>query len=495
MVGAVDAIGLHARLRPHAVAAEDLTRGQSWTYAALNRAVGQWAAALTAQGIRTGDRVAALAKNDVWLPILHHACARLGALYVPLNWRLSAAEIARVLDDCRPALLVGDGVLATLAPAHGGLTLATLAAQADSLAPLPEAPFDRARPSLILYTSGTSGRPKGVLLSEKNIDQTAINFSVLGEVTQRSSFLCDAPMFHIIGLITSLRPALLQGGRLLVSDGFSPARTLARLSDPALGITHYFCVPQMAALLRAEPTFDPDRLRHLAAIFTGGAPHPAPAIHAWLEVGIPIVDGFGMSEAGTVFGMPLDRAIIAGRAGSAGIAMPGVQTRIVGADGDDCAVGEAGELLLKGDNITAGYWQRPDETAQAFTDEGWFRTGDIVRADAEGFHWLVDRKKDMFISGGENIFPAEVEAAAIAHPDVAECAVVGLPDPRWGEVGHLSAVLKSGASLSAEALLAFLETRIARYKLPKTILFVSALPRNGAGKLMKAEIKRQLSDP
>ncbi|WP_395828961.1 AMP-binding protein [Elstera sp.] len=494
MVGAVDAIGLHARLRPDAIAAEDLTRGQSWTYAALNRAVGQWAAALTAQGIRAGDRVAALAKNDAWLPILHHACARLGALYVPLNWRLSATEITSLLEDCRPALLVGDGLLTTLAASHGGIPLAVLAAQADGLAPLAEEPFDRALPSLILYTSGTSGRPKGVLLSEKNIDQTAISFSVLGEVTQRSSFLCDAPMFHIIGLITSLRPALLRGGRLIVSDGFIPARTLARLSDPELGITHYFCVPQMAALLRAEPAFDPERLRHLVAIFTGGAPHPAPAIQAWLDVGIPIVDGFGMSEAGTVFGMPVDRDIIAGRAGAAGIAMPGLQTRIIGVSGDDCGPGEAGELLLKGENITAGYWQRPDETAHAFTDDGWFRTGDIARADAEGFHWLVDRKKDMFISGGENIFPAEVEAAAIAHPDIAECAVVGLPDARWGEVGHLSVVLKAGSKLSAEGLLAFLETRIARFKLPKTILFVPALPRNGAGKLIKAEIKRQLSE-
>jgi fatty-acyl-CoA synthase len=174
--------------------------------------------------------------------------------------------------------------------------------------------------------------------------------------------------------------------------------------------------------------------------------------------------------------------------------MPGLQTRIIGASGDDCGPGEAGELLLKGENITAGYWQRPDETAHAFTDDGWFRTGDIACADAEGFHWLVDRKKDMFISGGENIFPAEVEAAAIAHPDIAECAVVGLPDARWGEVGHLSVVLKAGSKLSAEGLLAFLETRIARFKLPKTILFVPALPRNGAGKLIKAEIKRQLSE-
>lgn len=494
MVAAVDAIGLHARLRPQALAVEDLTRGQSWSYAALNHAVGQWASALAARGIGAGDRVAALAKNDAWLLILHYACARLGALYVPLNWRLSGVEITNLLEDCRPALLVGDGLLASLGAVPASLPLTTLAAEADALPPRLEDAFDRTQPSLILYTSGTSGRPKGVLLSEKNIEQTAVNFSVLGEVTHHSRFLCDAPMFHVIGLITSLRPALLRGGGLLISDGFMPARTLARLSDPVLRISHYFCVPQMAALLRAEAGFDPDRLRHLTAIFTGGAPHPAPAIQAWLDVGIPIVDGFGMSEAGTVFGMPLDRQIIAGRAGSAGIAMPGVLTRLVTDDGATCGPGQVGELLLKGETITAGYWQRPDETAKAFTPEGWFRTGDLARADAQGFHWLVDRKKDMFISGGENIFPVEIEAAAIAHPEIAECAVVGLPDARWGEVGHLSVVLKAGATLSAEALLAFLETRIARYKLPKTIRFVPALPRNGAGKLLKAEIKRHLLD-
>lgn len=493
MAGAIDHAGLHARLHPDKIAAVDLTHDQSWTYRAFDQAIGQYQAGLAAAGVTPGDRVAVLARNDARLILLHLACARLGALYVPLNWRLAAAEIAALLQDCAPRLLIGDGLLETAGLADQAVRLESFAAVADRLTPAAAQPFDTDRPSLILYTSGTSGSPKGVLLSEGNLAQTALNFSILGSVTGASVFLCDAPMFHIIGLVTSIRASLLQGARVLISDGFQPPRTLARLADPALGVSHYFCVPQMAAALRAEPEFDPERLQHLTAIFTGGAPHPAPAILAWLADGIAIVDGFGMSEAGTVFGMPIDRALIAARAGSAGVAMPGVAARIVDPAGNPCPPGVAGELQLRGANITQGYWNRPAETAAAFTADGWFRTGDIARTDAEGFHWLVDRQKDMFISGGENVYPAEIEAAAIAHADIAECAAIGVPDARWGEVGHLLIVLHPGRSLTPETLLAFLETRLARYKLPKTISIVDNLPRNGAGKLVKGELRRRFA--
>ena len=349
---------------------------------------------------------------------------------------------------------------------------------------------DAEQPSLILYTSGTSGKPKGALLSERNIEQTAINFSLLGRVSHESVFLCDAPMFHVLGLITNIRPALMQGGSIVISDGFIPARTLDRLSDPQLGISHYFCVPQMAAALRAEQGFVPDRLRHLTAIFTGGAPHPAANIRAWLKDGIAVVDGFGMSEAGTVFGMPLDPQLIAAHAGSAGVPGPGIRSRIVDSRGRDCPIGEPGELLLKGENITSGYWRKPEETAAAFTDDGWFRTGDVVRANADGYHWIVDRRKDLFISGGENIYPAEIEAALAGHPQVAECAVVGVSDQRWGEVGHLFVVAVAGSDPDTAELLGYIEARIARFKVPKYVSFIPELPRNGAGKVVKPELRR-----
>lgn len=487
MGGAVDHAGLHARLTPERLAARDLKSGRAFSWAELDRAAGRFAAAFAARRLKQGDRVALLARNRIACILVHLACARQGLIYVPLNWRLAAAEIAALIADAEPALLLGDESLE--AAGFRGLDLSDLEDESDELAPAPLAAIDRDRPSLILYTSGTSGRPKGALLSERNIEATAINFSLLGAVDRNSVFLVDAPMFHIIGLITSVRPVMMRGGCFLVSDGFSPPRTLERMADPALGITHYFCVPQMAAALRAEAAYDPARLRGLTAIFTGGAPHPESAIRAWLKDGIAIVDGYGMSEAGTVFGMPLDLGQIAAHAGSAGIATPGVQSRIVDAQGRACAAGETGELLLKGDAMTSGYWRRPEETRAAFTGDGWFRTGDLVRADPDGFHWIVDRAKDMFISGGENIYPAEIEAQLAGHPEIAECAVVGVPDERWGEVGHLFVVAAPGACPEPARLLAELEGRLARYKLPKHVSLIAALPRNGAGKVLKKDLK------
>jgi fatty-acyl-CoA synthase len=487
-----DYLALQAQLQPEANAAHDLTTQEHWTYAAFDRAASQYAAVLRSHGIVRGNRVAALAKNRAELILLHFGCARIGAIYVPLNWRLTAAEIANLVDDANPSLVVGDAALANAK--LDGVPLEELASAARGADPLPRESMDTDAPSLILYTSGTSGKPKGALLSERNIWQTAHNFSLLGRVTHDSAVLCDSPMFHVIGLITNIRPVLMRGGRFVVSDGFVAARTLERLGSPALGITHYFCVPQMAAMLRADPGFDANKLRGLTAIFTGGAPHAADAIRAWCQVGIPIVDGFGMSEAGTVSCMPTDIASIESHAGSAGIIPPDVQARICDEHGKECRVGQAGELFIKGANVTSGYWQRPEATQEAFDQDGWFRTGDIARFDEDGFLWLVDRKKDMFISGGENVYPAEIEGALAGYAKIAECAVIGVADERWGEVGHLVAVPRHGAEIDFADVIAYLELRLARYKIPKRLSILNELPRNGAGKLMKANLAAILRD-
>ena len=485
-----DYLALHARSQPEKRAAEDLTTGESWTYRAFDRAASQFAAVLRGLGLEAGDRVASLAKNRAELILLHFACARTGVIYVPLNWRLSAPEIAALIEDADPRLVVGDGALAQAR--LNGMSLDDLASAARKADPWLEQSTDHDAPSLILYTSGTSGRPKGVLLSERNIWQTALNFSVFGRVTHASAVLCDSPMFHVIGLITNTRPALMRGGRFLVSDGFSPGRTLQRLSDRSLGITHYFCVPQMAVSLRAEPAFDPDKLRGLTAIFSGGAPHATDSIRSWCRDGIPMADGFGMTEAGTVSCMPLDVRQIEARAGSAGLIPPELHVRILDDQGKTCAAGRAGELFIKGTNVTSGYWRRPEETRDAFDREGWFRTGDIARLDEDGFLWLVDRKKDMFISGGENVYPAEIEGALVAHPHLKECAVVGVADARWGEVGHLVWVPKANVVPDLAEVIAYLESRLARYKLPRHLTVMDALPRNGAGKLNKGSLRAML---
>jgi fatty-acyl-CoA synthase len=488
----VDYLALQAGLQPNRLAARDLTSGRAWSYRELDDDAWRFAYVLRAQGVAAGDRVALLAKNRVAQVLVHLACARLEAIFVPLNWRLSALELGVQLGDAEPALLIGDSYLASAE--LDGLSIDALEAMAAEADKMPPRPYDQQKTSLILYTSGTSGRPKGVMLSEANLWATAVNFSVLARVGPDSAVLCDAPMFHVIGLVGNVRPTLMVGGTILVSDGFNPARTLRRLTDPALAVTHYFCVPQMAASLRHDPAFNPAALRHLTGIFSGGAPHAPDAIRAWTRNGIPLANGYGMTEAaGTVCCMPVDLAEIETNIGASGLLPPNVQVRIVDDEENDVPSGISGEILVRGANVFPGYWRRPAETAAAFTADHWYRSGDIGFLDDAGYLSVIDRKKDMFISGGENIYPAEIEAALADFPYLAECAVIGVEDERWGEVGHLYAVAMPGGQITAAALIEFLEDRLARYKIPKHVTLIEALPRNGAGKLVKAVLRANVA--
>jgi len=484
-----DPVALHAATQPERIACVDLASGRRWTYSGFDEAIQRAVAVLEGgYGIKPEQRIATVACNSADLLILQQAAMRLGAIFVPVNWRLAAPEQRAILADCDPVLLLHDAALETALPEGCvAVKVTDFAAAVEAQAPTPRRPLPAAdQPSIILYTSGTSGRPKGVIITERNAFATAVNFGVLGQVGNSSAFLCDAPMFHVIGLITSLRPALLQGGTALISPVFEPGLTNRRLADPELGITHYFCVPQMARMLRADAAFAPARWTRLTAIFTGGAPNPAADILWWLEQGVRMVDGFGMTEAGTVLGMPVEVGQIKRKAGSAGLPAPSLSLRIVDDRGQDVAAGQAGEIWLSGPNVTPGYWNRPDETARAFTADGWFRTGDIARRDEDGFITLVDRRKDMFISGGENVYPAEVEMALLDHPDIAEAAVIGIADARWGEVGRAFVVLKGADRvIDPAALAAHCAARIARYKVPKEFLRVEALPRTASGKIQK----------
>ncbi len=487
----MDYVRFHAQLHGKKLAVHDLVSDRSWTYAQFDRFIAGASGYLASMGVGEGDRVACLSKNCADIIALHLACARLGALFVPLNWRLSEAEIAALIEDCEPRVIFGDELAEGLGV--GAEDISQLEQECMGASQRAGCVGSGDLPSLMLYTSGTTGLPKGVMLSENNLTETAINFSLLGEVDADSSFLCESPMFHIIGMVTSIRPAFLMGGTVVVSDRFIPEKTLDKLSDPDLKITHYFCVPQMAVALRAADNFDPDRLRGLKAIFTGGAPHPEAQIREWLNDDIPIVDGYGMSEAGTVFGMPLDRKLIDAKAGCVGIPTPRLQARLVDAAGNLVAPGEAGELQLKGPNITCGYWRREADFAATLTEDGWFHTGDILTQDADGFYKVTDRKKDMFISGGENVYPAEVEALLVKYPGIAELAIAGVPDDRWGEVGCLFYVPKAG-ELALADIEKFLDGKLARYKVPKRILAIKELPRNGVGKVLKHELRRMAAE-
>lgn len=499
----------HAREIPDKTACIDLGSGRRFTYAELDAWVDRCAAWLE-EVLRApaGERVATLARNSIDVLAIQFACARIGAIFQPLNWRLPGPELALLVDDARPALLVYDpefaGVLPALAPFETMARVAFDDGPGGFLALAAGAPARPVRatsgpedaPATLLYTSGTTGRPKGAMISERNARACAENFAAVGQVGPEAVFLCDAPMFHTVGLYAVCRTTLHVGATLLISPRFEAGVTLRRLSDPELGITHYFCVPQMAQMIRQEPEFTPAALRRLTALCTGGAPIPAAVIHRWVDDGVMIIDGYGMTEVGTVLGMPVgDLAVVREKAGSAGRPAPGVSVRLVAPDGRDVGEGEVGELWLKGENTAAGYWGRPDATAETFHD-GWLKTGDAARRDADGFYYLVDRWKDMFISGGENVYPAEVEAAILELTEVSEVAVIGAPDPRWGECGVAYVVPAPGAAITAEAVLAHCRARLAGFKRPRLVELASSLPRTGSGKIRKDLLKeRHLAGP
>lgn len=485
-----DIVGLHAQLTPDRQAAINLPSGQAFTFGQLDALIDDLAARLIGLGCEAGDRVAMIGRNSVATVALHFACLRGGLVFAPLNWRLTLHELRPLLDQAAPRLIIGEpeGPTGELCAALGAMPLhEVLAAPPAGLGAA--AIIDPDRVSLILFTSGTSGRPKGVALTERNLMQIALNFGLLSGVDSRSAFLCDAPMFHIIGIATNIWPVLRQGGRILISDGFDAARTLSRLGDPELGVSHYVGVPQMIEALRRVPGFDAARLRNLTALVSGGAPHAQPDVDAWLDDGVPLVLGFGMTEGGTVFGMPNDLARIRAKPGSVGVEAPSLQVRVVDAEGGDCPVGEIGELWLRGESVMRGYWRNPEATAAAFAPDGWFRTGDLARYDEDGFFWIVGRLKDMFISGGENVYPAEIELALSAYPGLRDYAVIGVPDPVWGEVGRLFVVLEDAADFEPDGVLTYLRGRLAAYKVPKQVSVIEALPRTPTGKVQTQALR------
>jgi fatty-acyl-CoA synthase len=436
--------------------------------------------------------VASVARNSVTLLILHLACVRAGAIYAPLNWRLTTPELTVLVRDAQPSLLFHDAEFQPPAfecPRILTADLESLVAATSTEVIMRRRPADAA--STLLYTSGTSGRPKGVMVTETNAFWSSTNFNLGNGVTARSTVLCDMPMFHTAGLFASVRSLLLAGGTVLISRGFDPEKTLARIADPDLKVTHYFSVPQMAQMLWQQQHFKPELLQHLAVYATGGAPNPKAQIERFVRAGIRMSDGFGMSETGSNFGMPVhDPKVLLEKAGSCGLPYISVEARIVNDAGEEATADEVGELWLRGPSVTPGYWNQPQLTETAFA-AGWFKTGDAASRDADGYYYLVDRRKDMYISGGENVYPAEVEAVLCELDAVAEAAVIGVPDPRWGEVGRAYIVVRTARSLDTAAVLDHCRSRLAKFKIPTTVVFTQDIPRTASGKIQKAALQER----
>ncbi len=488
----IDSVRTHATATPNRLAVGCAESGRRWSWAELDAAIDRVAAWLVETlGAGSGARVATLARNHPNMLVLQLACVRAGAIFVPYNWRLASAEIAALMEDADPALMFHDAEFTP--PDHQARRL--LLGDLETLGePGARAPASARRgwqePTTLLYTSGTSGRPKGVMISEENAYWGPANFINGSLVGYDSVFLCDMPMFHTAGLFAAVRVPIVSGGTVWISAGFDPAKTIARIADPDMGITHYFSVPQMATTLWQHPDFTPEKFHGLKMYVTGGAPNPRAQVERFARAGIRFSDGFGMSETCSNFAMPvLDVERLIEKAGSCGLPLLAVQARIVDDAGQDVPRGETGELWIKGPSVTAGYWNQPELTAKAFHD-GWFKTGDAALQDADGFYYLVDRKKDMYISGGENVYPAEVERVLAELPEVAEVAVIGVPDERWGEVGRAFVIPRAGASLSEEQVIAHCRARLAKFKVPVRAVITDAIPRTASGKVQKHLLPR-----
>ena len=488
----VDPVANHAAANPAGQALVDLETGRRWTYAQLHEAIDRLAAWLVAElGEGSGARVATLSKNCAEMLVLQLAAARAGAIFVPFNWRLAPAEVATLAADAEPAIVFHD---ADLPPPSPGRALPI--ASALELGRQGSVPPRRARRAFeetttLLYTSGTSGKPKGVMLSDANLFWGSLNFGYGYQLVRSSVALCDMPLFHTAGLHGITRSTIQAGGCVLIARGFDAPKTLQRLMDPALGVTHYMCVPQMAMRLWNEPGFAADKLRKLVAWALGGAPSPKAQVERFIQAGLPLSDGFGMSETCSNFGMPAhDFAVLGAKAGSCGLPFMTLEAKIADDEGRELQAGATGELWVRGPCVSRGYWRQPETTAKAFQDD-WFRTGDAAVRDADGFYYIVDRRKDMYISGGENVYPAEVEAVIAELPDVAECAVIGVPDARWGEVGRAYLVLAPGRTVTPQQVMAHCEKRLAKFKLPASVLITTVLPRTASGKVQKHVLKAQ----
>ncbi|MFJ6939692.1 long-chain fatty acid--CoA ligase [Streptomyces sp. NPDC101132] len=486
--------------------------GRTSTYRDLHGRVLRLAHALRALGVARGDRIAYLGPNHPAFLETLFAAGTLGAVFVPLNTRLAAPELAYNLADSGSTVLVhaaehaeaartaaaGAGVRHRIAVAEQGgedaLGYEELLAGAGAAGagPLDEAvaPED---PCMIMYTSGTTGRPKGAVLSHANLTWNCLNVLVDTDLAGDEVTLVAAPLFHTAGLNMTCLPTLLKGGRVVLLGAFDPDRVLDLVEE--LGVTYMFGVPTMYDAMAARPRWATADLSSLRTLNCGGAPVPARTIAAYLDRGLAFSQGYGMTEAspGILF---LDREQAAAKAGSAGVPHFFTDTRIVLPDGRDAGPGERGEILVQGPHVMTGYWGRPEDTEAAFApgDEGasggrWLRTGDVARLDGDGYAYVVDRVKDMFVSGGENVYPAEVEDVLLGHPAVAECAVFGVPDPVWGEVGRAVVVLRPGARADETELLGHLRGRLAKYKVPKSLVLAGDLPRTASGKILKPAVR------
>ena len=470
---------------------------RSWTFADMQRDIEACASRLQALGVAKGDRVAFLGLNQPMFFFAMFATSRLGGIFVPLNFRLTGPELAFMINDCGAAALIVDAHLApVIAPIREQLTTlkAFLPAENEDnwvsgeLIPPPAVANGDDDVAMIMYTSGTTGRPKGAMLTHGNFWWNNINYLHIGDTLQDDITLTAAPIFHIGGLNVTTLVTLQKGAQVILHRAFDPGRALAAIA--AHRVTTMFGVPAMFMFMAQHPDFATTDLSSLRGLIVGGAPCPLPILKAYQTRGVQMQQGYGLTETAPLVTI-LAPEFAMTKVGSSGKPPMFTEVKLVDSSGAKIhQPGEQGEVLVRGPNVTLGYWGLPEATRLAIDAEGWFHTGDAAYFDKEGLLTISDRIKDMIISGGENVYPAEVENALMRHPAIAEVAVIGEPDPKWGETIVAIAALKPGQALTLEELREFAGESIARYKLPSRLETIAALPRNATGKILKYQLRK-----
>ncbi|RJP66721.1 MAG: long-chain-fatty-acid--CoA ligase [Candidatus Abyssobacteria bacterium SURF_17] len=473
------------------------------SYAELNARVNRLAHSLVAMNISRRDRVAALMFNSNEYMELSLALAKIGAVLVPLNYRLAPPELAHILNDSSARVLVYSHELSYLCeafldsveleryicvggePTHPVENYEALLARASDSEPriVPTGADDDL---VILYTSGTTGKPKGTVLTHGNVLFASLNV-IHHAGNSEGSVLIAVPMFHVAGLTAQALPTIYRGQTIVFQRYFDPEHALQLIEREKIRAS--LLVPAMLLFMSQVSDFHRYDLSSIDSVFIGGAPCPAPILRTYLDRNVSIRQGFGMTEnCGT--GIVLDPEDLERKFGSCGKPMFHCNARVWNEKCEDTHPNEVGELMLQGPVVTKGYWNMPEQTKASFTD-GWFHTGDLAKTDEDGYFYIVERKKDMLITGGENVYPAEVEEVILAHPKVAEVGVIGIPDAKWGESVRAVVAPLSGQALTAEEIQDFCKGKLAKYKIPKSVIFIEELPRNPAGKILKRVLREQ----
>lgn len=493
-----DLLGERTRLTPDGLAIVDVATGARLTFAGMNRRAEACARVLVhALGRSKGDRVGLLAHNSLEFLDVVFAAAKTGTVLVPLNTRLTARELSRIVEHSGLRTLFFDPELEpTVAELRERIRLDHWVGLRHDYPQLLDrvsgTPFTSARCDgedlfALLYTSGTTGTPKGVMIPHRMMAWNAYNTVMCWQLRADDVTSIFTPLYHAGGLTVFLTPLIAIGGTSVLHRHFDAAEVWRTIETEKCTVV--LGVPTIWKMLSDAPEFMSADLAHVRWFISGGAPLPDAVAETYRRRGIVFRQGYGLTEAGVnCFAMSDEES--ARKPGSIGKPFMMTGAKLVDEEGHDVPPGEVGELWLRGPHVSLGYWNAPEATAAAFDRDGWFHTGDMARADEERFYYVAGRRKDMFISGGVNVYPAEIEAELLQHPAVSDAAVIGVPDERWGEVGVAFVVPRGGAQPSPEALVAFLGDRLARYKLPRAVVQVEALPRTAYGKVAKPELLR-----